>query len=115
MSKLLQRTLNDRFLNTYARSIYPISSFNPKEFFKVVGVLQWNGLISFQREYKGTWFNEKEVTLYDKLEDTHKTSCPKCGSTNLAEFTSLNYKLCTNHDEHVKVEWKLQKGQKPLL
>lgn len=108
MSDLLQRVLDERFLNTYAANKYT------DEVFKITSVDNMSGYLYF-RGADTTWWREGTITLYETLADTKKTSCPECGSTKLAEFTSLNHKLCTQHDEHVKVEWKLKDGQKPLL
>ena len=40
--------------------------------------------------------------------------CPVCGNTNLILLSSQDSKVCTDHDKHVKISWKLDDGQKSV-
>lgn len=51
--------------------------------------------------------------LYFKIRKLNTTKiCNKCGSKKLISFLSLNYKECTCC--HNKIDWHLDKNQKPL-
>jgi len=58
---------------------------------------------------------EKLTELYHiiKQPEEEKKRCPKCHSSKLASFSSLNYKQCTSCQEIIP--WKLEEKQKPLL
>lgn len=60
-----------------------------------------------EEKLEGIWWLIKDTTEDDK------SKCPKCQSTRLALFSSLNYKMCTKCGE--KIEWKLAENQKPLI
>lgn len=40
--------------------------------------------------------------------------CHVCGSTNLVRLTSLDVKVCVNHEEMKVIPWKLADNQKSL-
>jgi RNA polymerase subunit RPABC4/transcription elongation factor Spt4 len=58
---------------------------------------------------------EKLAELYHIINqpEEKKKICPKCNSSKLASFSSLNYKQCTNCQEIIS--WKLEEKQKPLI
>lgn len=39
-------------------------------------------------------------------------TCPNCNNSHLVQLPSLNEKHCT--DCHTRIDWYLDKGQKPL-
>jgi Zn finger protein HypA/HybF involved in hydrogenase expression len=58
---------------------------------------------------------EKLLELYHIIiqPEEEKKRCPKCNSSKLASFSSLNYKQCTSCQE--LIPWKLEENQKPLI
>ena len=58
---------------------------------------------------------EKLAELYHIINqpEEEKKRCPKCHSSKLASFSSLNYKQCLDCQEIIP--WKLGDKQKPLL
>ena len=58
---------------------------------------------------------EKLTELYHIINQPaeEKKRCPKCNSSKLASFSSLNYKQCTKCGN--KIPWKLSENQKPLI
>jgi len=58
---------------------------------------------------------EKLAELYHIISqpEEEKKRCPKCNSSKLASFSSLNYKQCTSCQEIIP--WKLDANQRPLL
>lgn len=47
-------------------------------------------------------------------ENTTKV-CPKCGCTNLIEFTSQNIKMCIKCKPYTYIRWDLEPKQKSLF
>ena len=41
--------------------------------------------------------------------------CPVCGNKELVLLTTMQKKVCTNHNRYVTIEWYLDEGQKPLF
>lgn len=52
--------------------------------------------------------------LKRKKQKTTK-ECPECGNTELIMLSSLNQKVCINHQKNVYIDWFLEQGQKKLL
>lgn len=41
--------------------------------------------------------------------------CPVCGNKELVLLEKSNYKVCVDHNPYIWIEWRLDKGQKPLF
>lgn len=40
--------------------------------------------------------------------------CPVCGNINLVELGRYHEKVCVDHNPYVRIDWYVDKGQKPL-
>lgn len=60
-----------------------------------------------------TLSEEKLLKIHAAIRADTTTICPNCLNTHLLEMRTLNQKICP--DCNTQFEWKLEKGQKPLL
>jgi Zn finger protein HypA/HybF involved in hydrogenase expression len=73
-------------------------------------------LVKFISNTKFSSLSEEKLTeLYHIIiqPEEEKKRCPKCHSSKLASFSSLQYKQCTACGE--KLPWKLEDKQKSLI
>jgi hypothetical protein len=73
-------------------------------------------LVKFCVNTKFSQLSEEKLTeLYHIIiqPEEEKKRCPKCYSSKLASFSSLEYKQCTSCQEIIP--WKLEEKQKPLV
>lgn len=60
-----------------------------------------------------TLSEEKLRIIHAAISAGTTTICPECLNIHLLELRTLNQKICS--DCGTQIEWKLEKGQKPLL